>query len=39
MRDQIAKAFTAADAWNHAREEIGGFFGGLDVADPGLVLV
>jgi S-adenosyl methyltransferase len=37
--DQLSKAYTAAPVYNHTREKVAGFFGGLELVDPGLVPV
>jgi S-adenosyl methyltransferase len=38
LRDRLARAFTAAEVWNHTRGQVAGFLGGLELIDPGLVV-
>jgi S-adenosyl methyltransferase len=37
LREQLSKAYTAADTYNHTRAEVGGFLAGLDPVPPGIV--
>jgi hypothetical protein len=34
---ELGPLYTAANAYNHSREQVAGFFGGLDLIPPGLV--